>query len=100
MRYCPECGTKIEKEDAAYCTICGTSLSSAIQTSPKHEVRCRRCDTRLEPDAKHCFNCGNKVTSSTSRTIMSKEDSDHGDSNNESPPGITFTGPQSSTKRY
>lgn len=100
MRYCPECGTKIEKEGAVCCTVCGTSLAPDVKTPSRHEERCPICGTRLEPNAKHCFNCGNKIASSTSRTIMSIEYRDHGDSNSEGPQDITFNGPQIPSKRY
>ncbi|HUT80705.1 MAG TPA: zinc ribbon domain-containing protein [Candidatus Bathyarchaeia archaeon] len=70
MNYCPNCGTKINKEEVAgkeieqnICSHCHKNIQELISNILQEELfikECTNCKTMGPIDAKFCYNCGSK----------------------------------------
>lgn len=68
---CPNCGQAF-KNDAVFCSKCGTKLPEREEPEeklPKNARKCEKCGNVLPKDALFCNECGNKLESQTEATV-------------------------------
>ncbi|MCR5507338.1 MAG: substrate-binding domain-containing protein [Lachnospiraceae bacterium] len=75
MINCPNCGNPV-KDQAAFCTKCGTKLDSLNTGHVAQGGFCTNCGSPLEPEAEFCTKCGMRQTPIDSSADTKRERGD------------------------